>query len=247
MRKVVSSVCVTNIYVQWSLLVILSGFFAVCTAAPLASEPAGVSVDQDDRKAPRHTALQGILGSKVLLLVDGERLMLSVGQSVKSGVRVLDIGTDSVEISIDGEKRHLRLGDSHSVAVPFRERESVEVTLFRNKRGMYNTVGSINGLPVNFLVDTGATTVAMNKQHAKRLAIDFRVTGAPIFATTASGVTRAYRVTLDKVSVGEITLRNVVAVVMDGNFPVDVLLGMTFLGKLEIQHEGAAMRLKKTF
>jgi len=231
------------------LLGILSAFTAVCAGAPLVNTPiASPSVGlQDEREAPRQVALQGVLGKKALLLVDGERLMLSVGQALKSGVRVLRISADMVEITIDGQHRQLRLGDAHSVTGRYKERESVDVTIFPDKRGMYNTVGSINGLPVSFLVDTGATTVAMNKQHAKRLAIDFRVTGKPTFVGTASGVTKAYRVTLDKVSVGEITLRNVAAVVMDGNFPMQVLLGMTFLGKLEMQREGTALHLKKTF
>ena len=244
MRTIVSSVCV-----KMCLLSILSAFSVLCAATPLTEIPAPVTPvePQDEREAPRQAMLQGILGKKALLLVDGERLMLSVGQATQSGVRVLRINTDAVEITIDGEHRQLRLGDAHSVTGRFKERKSVEVTIFSDKRGMYNTVGSINGLPVNFLVDTGATTIAMNKQHAKRLAIDFLVTGNPTFVGTASGVTKAYRVTLDKVSVGRITLRNIVAVVMDGNYPVQVLLGMSFLKKLKMTNEGAALHLIKPY
>lgn len=241
-------VVASNGWVKGSLLAMLSVFAGLCMAAPLATIADENSVGlQDERELSRQASLQGVLGSKALLLVDGDRLLLSVGQAEKSGVRVLRIDADSVEITIDGQHRRLHLGDTHTVTAPYKERESVEVTIFRDKRGMYNTVGSINGLPVNFLVDTGATTIAMNKQHAKRLAIDFRVTGDPTFVGTASGVTRAYRVSLEKVSVGGIILRNVAAVVMEGNFPVQVLLGMTFLGQLEIQHEGAALHLKKHF
>lgn len=223
--------------VKWFLLGILSAFVVVCFADD----------SQPEREPTRQAVLQGILGSKALLLVDGQRLMLSVGQAEKSGVSVLRIGADQVEIAIDGQHRRLRLGDAYSVTGPYKERKSVEVVIFRDKRGMYSTIGSINGLPVSFLVDTGATTVAMNKQHAKRLAIDFRVTGKPTIVGTASGMTRAYQVMLDKVSVGDIVLRNVPGVVMDGNFPTQVLLGMTFLGKLELQREGGRLHLKKTF
>lgn len=242
MRTVIFNVCLT---VCW--LSILSAFTVVCAAPPLPNIPASVPADsEDERELSRQVALQGILGKKALLLVDGERLMLSVGQAMKLGIRVLRIGAETVEITIDGQHRQLRLGDAHSVTGRYKERESVEVTIFRDKRGMYSTVGSINGLPVSFLVDTGATTIAMNKRHAKRLAIDFRVTGNPTVVGTASGLTKAYRVTLDKVSVGGISLRNVVAVVMDGDFPVQVLLGMSFLGQLEMQREGVALHLKKT-
>lgn len=247
MRTVIFNPCI-----KWCFLSILSVYAVMCMAAPLADEnlagaPGDLVEKQDDRQLARQAALQGILGKKALLMVDGERLILSVGQAEKSGVRVLRIEADLVEVSIDGKRRELRLGDSHTVTSPYKERKSVEATVFRDKRGMYSTIGSINGLPVNFLVDTGASTVAMNKQHAKRLAIDFRVIGQPTMVGTASGVTKAYRVTLDKVSVGGITLRNVAAVVMDGNFPVQILLGMTFLGQLEILREGGMLHLKKTF
>ncbi len=206
-----------------------------------------VAVPDGERESTRQVILQGILGTKVLLLVDGERFMLSTGQAQKSGLRVLRIAEEFVDIDVDGQHRRLRLGDNHAVTGPYKKREFVEVIIARDKRGMYSTVGSINGLPVTFLVDTGATTIAMNAQQATRLAIDFRVVGESIFVGTASGITRAYRVSLDRVSVGEITLKNVVAVVMDGRFPIQVLLGMSFLGQLEMQRAGGLLHLKKTY
>jgi aspartyl protease family protein len=131
------------------------------------------------------------------------------------------------------------------VAAPYKQRAHSEVTIVRNAAGMYTTVGSINSLPVDFLVDTGASVIAMNAGHARRLGIDFRLSGQPTMVGTASGITQAYRVILDTVSVGEISARQVPAVVIDGAFPVQVLLGMSFLGQVEIQREGALMRLKK--
>jgi len=218
------------------LLVILSAFAGVCVAEP-----------QNERKPARQVVLQGILGSKALLQVDGQRQMMSVRDAMQRGVRVLRIAEEQVDVEVDGKQRRLRLGDSHSVAGRYKARETTEVIIVKNNNGMYSTVGSINGLPVSFLVDTGATSVAMNAQHAKRLAIDFRVTGEPVFVGTASGVSKAYRVTLDRVTVGGITQHNVRAVVIDGNFPVQALLGMSFLGQLEIQRDGNIMRLKKKF
>lgn len=110
---------------------------------------------------------------------------------------------------------------------------------------MYTTVGSINGLPVSFLVDTGATTIAMNVVDARRLAVNYRFKGVEARVSTASGLAKAYRVSLDKVTVGEISLRNVKAVVIDGLFPKQVLLGMSFLGQLEIQRSAGMMQLKQ--
>ena len=123
-------------------LAILSAFVNICVAAPITAEP------PDEREVTRQAVLQGILGKKALLLVDGQRLMLSVGQAERSGVRVLRIGAETVEITLDGQRRQLRLGDAHSVTGRFKERESIAVTIYSDKRGMYNTIGSINGLQI---------------------------------------------------------------------------------------------------
>ena len=203
----------------------------------------GVPAEEDERKLARQISLQGILGNKALLFVDGQRQMMSTNDAEKNGVRLLRILEDQAEVLIDGKRKRLRLGDSYSVARKFKARKTTEVVIPKNSRGMYTSVGSINGLPVTFLVDTGATSIAMNEQQAKRLAIDFRVKGNPTFVGTASGVSKAFRVTLDKVTLGGITQHNVVAVVIEGGFPVDTLLGMSFLGQLQIEREGNIMRL----
>lgn len=221
-----------------ALLLILSAFASVCVAESQA---------ENDPEPTRQVVLQGILGSRVLLMVDGQRQMMSVTDAAKHGVRVLRILAEQVEVEIDGKRRRLRLGDHYSVTSRYKKRESAEVIIVKDSRGMYSTVGSINGLLVSFLVDTGASTIAMNAQHATRLGIDFKVVGVPTFVGTASGVSKAYRVRLDKVTIGGIAQHNVPAVVIDGRFPVQALLGMSFLGQLEIQRDGNIMRLKKKF
>ncbi|HHI92274.1 MAG TPA: TIGR02281 family clan AA aspartic protease [Gammaproteobacteria bacterium] len=226
---------------EWGIQIV--GIWLLMTLSAFA----GVAEPQDERKPARQIVLQGILGSKALLLVDGQRQMMSVKDAAKQGVRVLRIAEEQVDVEVDGKRRRLRLGGSRSVTGRYKVRQNAEVIISKNNHGMYSTVGSINGLPVSFLVDTGATSVAMSAQHAKRLAIDFRMTGEPTFVGTASGVSKAYRVTLDKVTVGGITQHNVKAVVIDGNYPMQVLLGMSFLGQLEIQRDGNLMRLKKKF
>ncbi len=219
------------------LSTILSVLFSVCVATSQA----------DERPTARQVMLQGILGNKALLLVDGQRLMLSARQGSQQGIRILRIGEDWVKVSIDGKTRRLGLGDSYSVTPQYKARSSSEVVIAKNNRGMYSTVGSINGLPVSFLVDTGASTIAMNAHQARRLGIDYLVKGEPTFVGTASGMSKAYRVTLDKVMVGGISQHNVPAVVIDSGFPVQTLLGMSFLGRLEIQRDGNVMRLRKKF
>ena len=112
---------------------------------------------------------------------------------------------------------------------------------------MFQTTGSINGLPVQFLVDTGASSVAMNSAEARRLGIDYRVVGEETRVATASGIESAYAVNLERVKVGEIQLHNVAGVVIDGAQPQQVLLGMSFLGQLDMNNEGTVMTLRKKY
>lgn len=113
--------------------------------------------------------------------------------------------------------------------------------------GMYSTTGFINGHPVNFLVDTGATWIAMNANQARSLGINFRYIGKRGAVSTANGVATVYRVNLDKVRVGEIELNNVAAGVLEGNSPSQVLLGNSFLNRVEMQRQGQVMLLKQKF
>ena len=112
---------------------------------------------------------------------------------------------------------------------------------------MFRSVGCINGLPVGFLFDTGASSVAMNSAQARRLGIDFRVQGDSTYVTTASQVVQAFRLTLERVKVGNIELHNVKGIVIDGPQPDEVLLGMSFLGRLDMRNEGDRLLLKKKY
>jgi aspartyl protease family protein len=89
--------------------------------------------------------------------------------------------------------------------------------------------------------------VALNADEARRLGIDFRVSGTPTSVGTASGVVRAWAVTLDTVKVGSLELHNIGAVVLEGSSPQHALLGMTYLGRLEIDNDGRLMTLRKKY
>jgi aspartyl protease family protein len=112
---------------------------------------------------------------------------------------------------------------------------------------MYLVVGSINGYPVDFVVDTGATLVSLSGREARRLGIDYRVVGTPGQSSTASGIDTIYLVNLDRVKVGDIELRNVRGAVHDGDFPPATLLGMSFLSRLTMRQDGQVLELKKKF
>ncbi len=111
---------------------------------------------------------------------------------------------------------------------------------------MYQASGSINGYSVDMLVDTGASTVALNAATARRLGIDYE-NASPVVVRTASGMETAYRVQLDRVQIGEIYQRNVAAVVIDGPEPSRALLGMSFLRELDIDHRGDRLELRQKY
>jgi aspartyl protease family protein len=100
---------------------------------------------------------------------------------------------------------------------------------------------------VNFLVDTGATTVVLNASQGRRLGLDYRMDGTIVSVVTASGVERGYQIKLRSVKVGQIELTNVEATVVDGAFPPEALLGMSFLGRLESESTPTMLLLRKKY
>ena len=187
----------------------------------------------------------GLFSGRAVVLIDGRQHVLRVGQSGPEGVRLLAADSESALLEIDGREIEARLDGR--VTARKRTAEVQEVQVWRNSAGMYTTVGSINGLTVAFLVDTGASKVALNADEARRLGIDFRVSGTPTAVGTASGVARAWAVTLNSVKVGSLELHNVDAVVLEGSAPQHTLLGMTYLGRLEIDNDGRLMTLRKKY
>ena len=103
----------------------------------------------------------------------------------------------------------------------------------------------MNGGSVRFLVDTGATMIALPASTANRLGIAYRK-GRRGLLQTAAGPTVAYRIKLDTVRLGGIRLQNVDAVVLEGGLAI-ALLGMSFLNRVEMQRDGQMMVLTRRY
>lgn len=185
--------------------------------------------------------VQGLFSNKAVLLIDGTRHILAVGKTSPEGVKLISANSRGAILEVDGEQKQYDLGNT--VSTTFTTRKSHKETIYKNSGGMYMTFGSINGRSVRFLVDTGASAIAMNVDQAKSLGILYDKIGTPANVSTASGLEKAYRIRLKSVSVGKITQTNVEALVIDGSHPGPVLLGMTFLGQLDVEHSGNAMTL----
>lgn len=185
--------------------------------------------------------------NRVMVEIDGKRHLLRSGETSPEGVTLVSADSAGAVFRYRGATLERRLDGRARAPAARAETGGVAVRIYRNPQGMFKTVGSINGLPVGFLVDTGATAVAMNAAEARRLGIDFRVEGESTWVTTASAVTRAFSVTLARVKVGDIELHNIGAIVLDGPQPQDVLLGMTFLQRIDMNNQGDHLTLRKKY
>ena len=183
----------------------------------------------------------GLFPGKVVLIIDGEQKIVKQGSEV-SGVRYIRQEEDSVVLEINGIQSSYKLGSG--VSLDFKSPDTIRKSIYADGRGMFKTIGSINGQTIRFLVDTGASTVAMSAVQAKKLNIRYRLEGKETTARTASGIAKAYLVKLDSVKVGEISQNNVTAMVIDGAFPKQVLLGMSFLSRLKVEKTGDVMVLE---
>ncbi len=187
--------------------------------------------------------VQALFSNKAVLLIDGKRHILAVNESSPEGVKVVSANSRGTVLEVDGQQKQYMLGNTVTVSTAFSQRSSQKETIYSNSSGMYKTYGTINGRSVHFLVDTGASAISMNSVQAKKLGIRYKRTGVPASVSTASGFAKAYRVHLKTVSVGDIRQTNVEALVIEGNHPGPILLGMTFLGRLSVEHSGNAMTL----
>lgn len=117
-----------------------------------------------------------------------------------------------------------------------------EVQLTRNRMGHYVASGTINGLPVVFLLDTGATGVAIPDDLARRLALR---RGRALLTSTANGTARSYQTRLDEVAIGDIRLHDIDAAITPGLQMNEVLLGMSFLKHIEFSQRGNTLTLRQ--
>lgn len=119
---------------------------------------------------------------------------------------------------------------------------SVEVRLERNRAGHYLATGRINQQPVTFLLDTGATFVAVPADLAERLQLK---RGRPIMVNTANGLTESWSTRIDTLQLGDIRLHGVSAGIVPGILGDEVLLGMSALKQLDFTQRGNELILRQ--
>ena len=184
----------------------------------------------------------GLMRDQAVVQINGRQHVLKTGQSSPEGVALLQANSESAVLQFNGQTGSYPLGSQFGGEMP-PPTELPSVSIWPTN-GMYLTNGSVNGYPVDFLVDTGASAIALNAATAQRLGLDFR--RAPqVSVSTASGQEMAYDIMLDEVRLGAITLNNIRALVIDGAEPARALLGMSFLNQLDMQRRGDRLELIK--
>ncbi len=188
--------------------------------------------------------VMGLFTDKALVSIDGKQKLLKKGKTWH-GVTLISSDSDELVLQMHGKQKKFKLGSE--ISTSFKQQDpDKELIVWKDSRNMFRVGGSINNSPANFLVDTGATLVALSTRDARKMRIKYKH-GTAMQATTASGVAKGYLLNLDKVKVGHIQLYNVRAMVIEGSYPRDILLGQTFLERVHMVRDGDKMKLRKKF
>lgn len=190
--------------------------------------------------------LSGVLGGKALLVVDGgPPRSVAVGQS-HQGVKVIAVGASQAEVEIQGVRQTLRMGEGPvGLEDDVAGRGDGRIVLQAVSNGHFMTLGQINGHSVRFLVDTGASYVALGAAEAERLGINLRAAQAGVMGT-ANGTTQGWRVKLNSVRVGSVTVHEVDAVVLPATIPY-ALLGNSFLTRFQMTRTNDQLVLERRY
>ena len=184
----------------------------------------------------------GLFKDMAILRVDGKQYKLRTGEASPEGIKLISADSEQAVLEIDGRRETYLLGSHISATFSAPEKAGA---MIRPVNGMYQVSGFINRQPVDFLVDTGASSIAINANQARKLGINFRYEGEEGYSSTASGYARIYKLKLDSVQIGDIVVNNVEAAVLEGDFPTTALLGMSFLNRVNMKRDGELLVLEK--
>ncbi len=190
--------------------------------------------------------LSGMLGNKALLVVDGTQpRVLAPGESHR-GVKLVSIQGDNAVLEFAGQRRTMRVGEAPvSVGTPLGPGTGARIVLSASSGGHFVTQGHINSRPVQFLVDTGASTVGIGVSDAERIGLDYKQ-GQAVQVGTANGMARGWKIQLSSVRLNDVEVREIDAVVVPSAMPY-ILLGNSYLARFQMTRTNEQMVLEKRF
>ncbi len=194
--------------------------------------------------ADNNIRIVGLFSDKALVIIDGQRHMLSTGGKSVSGIKLLKASSTSATLEVHGKARTYQLSRDMNGGIQKPEKAIIQIA--RNNLGQYITRGRINNQPIDLLVDTGANVLAINSMDAKRLGINFQ-NGKPVKVETASDIISGYQVILQSVALGNIRVNHVEATIIEGSYPDIALLGMSFLKHVKLSEHRGVMQIEANY
>lgn len=190
--------------------------------------------------------LTGTIGSRAILIVNGAPpKTVAVGETFQ-GVKLVSLQSEQAVVELDGKRVNLRMDTPVSIGGGGGgSGGGSRVVLSADSRGHFMTQGAINGRAVTFMLDTGATSVAMSAADAQRIGLDYSK-GQPVQIGTANGTTSGYKLRLQSVRVGDVEVYDIDAVVSQQSMPF-VLLGNSFINRFSMRRDADQMVLEKRY
>jgi aspartyl protease family protein len=190
--------------------------------------------------------LTGSIGSRAILIVNGNPpKTVAVGESYQ-GVKLLSLQAEQAVVELDGKRVSLRMDTPVSIGGGGGSGGGGNrVVLSADSRGHFMTQGAINGRPVTFMLDTGATSIALSADDAQRIGLDYSK-GQRVMMNTANGTTTGYRLRLQSVRVGDVEVYDIDAIVSPQAMPF-VLLGNSFINRFSMRRDADQMVLEKRY
>lgn len=190
-------------------------------------------------------SMSGSLGDKALLMIDGAPRTVATGATVQ-GVKLVSVTGNDAVVEIKGKRVSVVMGGAQvSLGGQASAGGGSQIVLTAGSGGHFMTAGGINGKAVRFMVDTGATSVAMSMAEAEHIGLKYR-DGQRMFVGTANGHVPAYRVRLAEVRIGDVVVYGVEAMVVPAQMEF-ILLGNSFLTRFQMKRENETMTLSKRF
>jgi len=187
--------------------------------------------------------LSEVRQSSVVIEVNDRALTLNLGDT-KNGVTLTGLHGQTAVLEIDGYRHRLRQYSQIQLRSSYQEPASNKIEINADDYGHFQVQAKVNGVPVNFMVDTGASFVAINESTAKRLRLNYQNAKTGI-SNTANGQVKVKLLTIDRISIAGITQTNVKASVRPDNLLPTMLLGNSFLSSLSIRMDDGVMTIKR--
>lgn len=188
--------------------------------------------------------VKGLFKNNALVIIDGKQRLLKKGKTSPEGITLISANSKEAKIRFNDKVHVLSL--SKDVGASYTKPTVSEIRLQRGDNGHYFTPGTINGRQTNFMVDTGASSVAMSSADADSIGLSYK-DARKVRVNTASGLSDAFEVKLRSVAIGSVKVNNVNALVIEGIYPITILLGNSFLSQVEMKVDEGVLVLQKPY